>query len=1106
MDVSKLSQGTLIGHNRIEDVIGRGGSGIVYLAVDLEHNREVALKFLNKEFARASYKTKLAEKKLSPESFEEEFSKHYESITSRFKEEYQKQLIGVHHPNIAQVYQFGFFEGHFYFTTEYIKGYDIFAFTRGMSCGSLTPLFIQMLEGIQFIHDNGLLHYDIKPENVLIKELDGRPVVKIIDFGIATAISSSKKEQFGTPMFIPPEVILGWEDRIGVSSDLFSAAALMYYCIVNTYPFLDRYGWGENTKKLAKIIENELQPKALRKLSTSIPEYLDTIVMRLLKNNPEERFYGSARAVINALKTRSPDDFKEIEEIKSSYLIPYKHIGMDSVLGEINDKITLLAKGEQSHSYVYCICGERGMGKSHFLQKLRETAETKSDAISLYNIRFPADREWITIWINYLSNELSENRHPLIILIDDLHLLNSGNNSADDHGTIHKMISSLIRSIAERVSHPDLYEMIKPVLLCYTTLPDDIPNEKEVLNVQRIVGLKSLSENGIADFLKSTVAFKNKDIKSDWVKDLLRYTDGIPGELQEHLIKRDSQGILFDLEGNVHLVESSAAKKQTIVPQTTENRLLGLYHGLSALEKKLIDFLSVWYFKWLSPDICLSDIQQLFPIVGLHQVLMNLRQKEILSHDGCIFRNPYFPDLIYRSIDENEKLKFHAMIAEYPGGESLSQEAALLHAGFGGDGIDAVSKLIRLSRNLIFIHGNVFLALELLNRALNLCRPENRTLKIMSLYTQTLMMHALGYAGKYKEAYDIYDRTLNLFKTANYSQIWKLRLIIAIMPSYLALQRYDEASEIIKEGLKIADLGQYPTYHILLLNWDGRINFNRRAKDEKYLLKAKEIYEKSSRLEKSLSRELLSRITNNELGQVLLALGKNKKAIKEMQKKLVRCEASGNSLHILLARLSLAETMRNLRKYSLAFEYCQRALETAKKIDFGPWPANIYFVMAASYLDWNKYDDSIEQSNKCLSACSLMENENERNELMGSAWVNIGNCYNEKKEWEKSQKYFEAALDCGAVLFMKVRAKLGLAEASLNTMNLEKSMAELDEVDEQLARLPEIKRGFKFVSKFLRYQVLMKMEKESDAKELLPELKALASDNPVFRKEYKRIL
>ncbi|MFH1653958.1 MAG: protein kinase [Pseudomonadota bacterium] len=1141
MDINDILPGTVVSRNRIEEKIGSGGSGVVYLAADLESKRKIALKFLNKEMLRDIYKSQLSSD-LSAEEAKDKLNKQYKTITKRFKKEYENQLLGIHHPNIASVYEFGYFEGFFFFTTEFIEGKNIFLAGVRLSPDEKVSLFIQMFEGLQFIHDNGLLHGDIKPENVLVEKRNGKQVVKIIDFGIAAAISDSKRMIAGTPMFMSPEVILSWDEKNGVSSDLYSAAVLMYYCLLTgSYPFLDRHACKGNLEKLAEIVEKESPPQGLEEQSDRIPQYLDTIVMRLLSKKPQDRFYGSARAVINALKTRSPDDFKDDPEIKSPYLIPDKHIAHDAEIKNISANLDLLAKGKQpSPTSVYCFSGEENLGKTHLLQTIKKLAEEKAGKISVHSMKFPVDDEWAAAWINQLSNDLDENKLPLVILFDDLHLLEGSSNFAQ----IKKTILGLIRTIVEREIQPGLFKKQKPLFLCFTTHSGKLTSKENIVSIItetknlpiQIINLKPFTEIDLKNYLKSTVALRVQEIPQRWIKSLLRQTGGVPGEINEHLIQQDSEGLLFDIDGSVHLFAAQAPEADEThkeVPKSTETRLLKLYNSLSPDEKRVVNFISTWYYKWLTPALKLTDFKELFSTPSLNQTLINLCRKKILVHstsdeeltetdtlppqisdenldkgDIYSFANPYLPDLVYSKLDENKGEEWHSTIAAYISKkyshDSQYLNAIQLHIGLGFSTKKSISNIIRLSRTLIFKTVHVDSAIELLENALKKNIAKNLISANEAIYIHLLLIHAHRYAGEYKKALTIFDETLNFFD-AKYQTTWKLRFYLAALPAYIALHKYDEANQIITEAYKTASINKHQTYYLLFLNWEGLINFYRKDEGREYLDKAKAIFEQSLELEKTLPNVIVNRITNNELGQVYLALGEKDKAAKEMLTKLTRCESTGNTILIMLATLALAETLRNCRKFSRAVTYCQKAITLAKRTNLGHWLVKIHLVLSMCYLDWHKYKESIDQSHRCISASVCLDNENEHSEVLKYAWTNIGNCYNEMKNWNEAPKFFEAATDLGKDDFLQARARLGMAESLLHMNKLEESLSQIDEADAILAKLPNIREDLKFVSGYWRIKVLKKQQKYEEAISLLPCLKELAGNNSLFLRKYKEV-
>ncbi|HET6436248.1 MAG TPA: serine/threonine-protein kinase, partial [Xanthomonadaceae bacterium] len=179
-----LPAGARLGRYRIEGLLGRGGMGEVYRAEQLEPvRRTVALKLLRRQ--------RLGARHLA----------HFEV---------ERQLLArMRHPAIAQVYDADTTaEGHPFFAMEYIAGSPLTRFCEehALSLRQRLELLIRICEGVQHAHQKGVIHRDLKPGNLLVDLVDGRPLPKIIDFGIATAAAGEGgREIAGTPDYMSPE-------------------------------------------------------------------------------------------------------------------------------------------------------------------------------------------------------------------------------------------------------------------------------------------------------------------------------------------------------------------------------------------------------------------------------------------------------------------------------------------------------------------------------------------------------------------------------------------------------------------------------------------------------------------------------------------------------------------------------------------------------------------------------------------------------------------------------------------------------------------------------------------------------------------------------------
>jgi eukaryotic-like serine/threonine-protein kinase len=269
-----------LGNYRLLDRLGAGGMGEVWRAEDTRLMRQVAIKILSERIAN------------DPE------------WKARFLRE-ARTIAQMNHPNIATIYSIEQEADKFFIAMELVEGESL---STVMARGPLEPveavrIIRQVAEALAEAHDKGIVHRDVKPDNVIL----GKRGVKVLDFGIAKQITSTSDAPtltqagliVGTPFYMSPEQALG--RPVDARSDLFSLGVVLYEAVAGKRPFE-----GESvTETMMNIIMQE--PPELPAIAPKVPAALNEIVTRALQKKPERR-YGSAGEMVDAL---SRIDFKQ---------------------------------------------------------------------------------------------------------------------------------------------------------------------------------------------------------------------------------------------------------------------------------------------------------------------------------------------------------------------------------------------------------------------------------------------------------------------------------------------------------------------------------------------------------------------------------------------------------------------------------------------------------------------------------------------------------------------------------------------------------------------------------------------------------------------------
>ena len=260
---------------RIEKVIGIGGMAIVFKATDLLMRRTVAVKILRDEVAAD------------------------EQSVKRFTNE-SRAVAMLSHPNIVNIYDVSVRENIKYIVMEFVEGITLKSYMQHREVLNLREIIsytTQILRALDHAHKKGIVHRDIKPQNIMLLK---NGVIKVMDFGIAKLPNAETvtmtDKAIGTVYYISPEQVSG--SKSDSRSDLYSLGVLMYEMATGQLPFT-----AETPVSVALMQVND-EPVPPRQINPHIPQGLEQIILRAMEKDPEERYQSAEEMLSHLLKLR----------------------------------------------------------------------------------------------------------------------------------------------------------------------------------------------------------------------------------------------------------------------------------------------------------------------------------------------------------------------------------------------------------------------------------------------------------------------------------------------------------------------------------------------------------------------------------------------------------------------------------------------------------------------------------------------------------------------------------------------------------------------------------------------------------------------------------
>lgn len=324
------------GRYRVEHFAGEGGMGAVYRVLDTARSRTLALKTVRGGQT---------------------------PFVNLFKLEF-RTLVGLRHPYLAQSYDFEPIAGtsDYCFTMDFIEGRTILDATDGADWSAIVEFLVQLCRVLAYVHSRGVIHRDIKPNNVLVCT-DG--TLKLVDFGLVGSAPDGR-QMMGTPAYLAPELLDGSHgDHRG---DLYSLGVLAYQLLCRRLPFS---GFG-----VADVLYQHAHETPVFPDNLDVPRWLRDVVLRLCAKQPADRFRG-ANEVIEAINRDGALSYPiETTGTREGYVLSGRFVGRDEEMQALSTHVERRLRDEGSATGpLLFIGGHSGVGKSRLVRELRHVLQ-----------------------------------------------------------------------------------------------------------------------------------------------------------------------------------------------------------------------------------------------------------------------------------------------------------------------------------------------------------------------------------------------------------------------------------------------------------------------------------------------------------------------------------------------------------------------------------------------------------------------------------------------------------------------------------------------------------------------------------------------------------
>ncbi|MFH1335504.1 MAG: tetratricopeptide repeat protein, partial [Candidatus Zixiibacteriota bacterium] len=1017
--------------------LGEGGIGIVYRSLDRWTGKDIALKVLAADLVNPSLL----------ESFKREFL----------------MLSQLKHPGVTEVFDFGYSNPTGvigtplpYFTMEFVDGKSLSESFPGLhnsfeSSGEMEifhHLVSQMCDILEFIHLRGLVHCDLKPDNIKITGHIFKP--KILDFGLAEKAGSRRiKETKGTLPYMAPEMFK--EEPLDARTDLYSLGVILYELVTSKLPF--------SSDDPVKIVSAHLQQKPVSPLEINphIPLFLNELILRLLEKSPAER-PKDAHQVKKLLEQGFSIHHKEERKTEHPYVQSLiGHIYSGSMVGRETESRRLeehLKRATSSEGGFVLVSGEQGIGKSLLLQQLKVTCQLQGITVVDTNCRQDqtiAYQPIIDICRKLLLCVENQCSPPIIQNLKDiLHRFREGCRLDEDRAK-DNIISGITESL--NALHKDIHDTLVEITaaLPLVIILDDL-QWVDTSTLRFLEFCQSQNEWGKIIWC---LAFREVTLKTDPLLqtfltpgfeekkiDLIKLSrfdlDGIrnlilskflrnkfPVEFFSFVHERTAGNPHFVVEVLKYLLEKNAVLledshwmvdlnglKKITIPGSIESVLT---KNLKRYDDQILDFLGVAavigkrFSLNLIGELNPSDRKKASEILTMltdHQLLIQ-KDDPVKGEKYYEFANQNLQTILYRRLKKSERILCHKMIGDLlerrlaDEGDELVFELAY-HYSEAEENLKAYRYALLSAEKMEQRYANQE-ALRYLDKALKLAVriPDEQIAREKRVQALLQKGDFCKKVGELNQAEKDYRTVLRLVQTSSDLKM-QVKVYNSLAETYRLKHDYQKGISTLKKAMQIHQRVDEPVERANTLSYLGLLYWT----DSQYQ-NALDSFHKALEIDQKQESKSYRASTLNNMGLVYWSLHQYPEALKYFKDALSVYNDLGNQEWIARTHNNIGATFLFLGEFPQALAHLLRSLELNEKATNQKEAAYNLENIGEVHRKMGDYINAFKYWERELNL-ALEINFTQR---VGYIYINSGISYFDLGNYKKAFEYFQQAKD-----------------------------------------------------------------------------------------------